>query len=405
MSTGSLNPEIFLKDLFQIAVNAADPIKLVPSFLPPKPDGRVLIIGAGKASARMAEAVENEWGACEGLVITRYGYARETQSIEIVEASHPIPDQNGVDATKRMLQLLENLKQIDHVIALISGGGSALLCAPADSLTLTHKQEVNKALLESGAPIKVINAIRKSLSKVKGGRLAAHAYPAKITTLMISDIPGDDPAFIASGPTVQSDENCEDIVDFRKKWLPDFPHLDNIIRANPSPRNIHAQNHIIAAPSQSLKAAAHYAQQHGTKVTILGDDIEGEAREIARHHAKIALESQSNHLILSGGELTVTKRGNGIGGPNAEYALALALELGGEKNIFALACDSDGVDGAAEVAGAYIYPEILNEQNRALAEKALGNNDAHSFFARAGTQIITGPTLTNVNDFRAILIL
>ena len=402
MQNGLNDPRAFLRCLFDEAVRVADPMRVVGAHLPPKPDERVIVIGAGKASARMAEALEAQWGPCEGLVITRYGYARPCAGIEIVEAAHPVPDQAGVDATHRILELLKNLTPYDHVIALISGGGSALLCAPADGLTLARKQEVNIALLASGAPIEVMNIIRKSLSRVKGGRLAAAAYPAKLTTLMVSDVPGDDPAIIASGPTVLSDD--QNVLELRAKYLPEFPDLDEIIAQNPAPKSANALNKIIAAPSQSLVAAKALAEAY-IPTTILGDAIEGEAREVALTHAKLASNTNAPHLFLSGGELTVTKRGNGIGGPNAEYALALALELNGARNIYALACDTDGVDGAAEVAGAFIDPTTLLRGGVDIAKKALENNDAHRFFERIGDQIITGPTLTNVNDFRAILVM
>ena len=382
-------PSDLLNRLFLRAVAVADPMQSLAQHLPPKPAGRVVVIGAGKASARMAEAVEAEWGACEGLVITRYGYARPCQGIRIVEAAHPVPDAAGLAATADMLDLLSGLGADDYVLALISGGASSLLIAPAGDITLAEKQAVNAALLASGAPIDRMNALRKHLSRVKGGQLAAAAYPAQMLALMISDVPGDDPAFIGSGPTVGDAATTADA------------------------RLSRVENRIYAAPAQSLDAAAELARDAGIKVQILGDAIEGEARDIAASHAALALKLQAGRgpdapplLLLSGGELTVTRRGDGIGGPNAEYCLALAIALGGAAGIHALACDTDGVDGAAEVAGAVIGPDTLMlAHNHGIdPQQALARNDAHRFFAAIDRQVITGPTLTNVNDFRAILV-
>lgn len=402
----------FLRGLFDVAVKVADPMQSLAAALPPKPDGRVVVIGAGKASARMAEAVEAEWGPCEGLVITRYGYARACQGIEIVEASHPVPDAAGVAATKRMLALLDTVGEGDFVLALISGGGSALLCAPVEGVTLQEKQELTADLLASGAPIGTINGIRKEISAVKGGRLAAAAFPAQMLALLISDVPGDYPGDIASGPTVGHEGSADRALKSMEKWgvtpAPSIrAHLEN--GADPvrpdDPRLAKTQNVIYAAPSQSLSAAAEQGRAAGYAVEILGDSIEGEARDVAADHAKRALSAAPGTVILSGGELTVTRRGDGVGGPNAEYALALAIALNGKENIYAIACDTDGVDGAAEVAGAIIGPDTLTKAITLSPEKALAKNDAHSFFAAIGDQVVTGPTLTNVNDFRAILVL
>lgn len=414
------SPEQLLRSLFDKAVEVADPMLSLAEHLPSKPQGRVVVIGAGKASARMAEAVEAKWGTqLEGLVITRYGYGRECKAIEIVEAAHPVPDQVGAQATQRMLDLLRSLGEDDFVLALISGGASALLIAPVAGISLEEKQQVNSALLACGASISKMNTVRKHLSLVKGGQLAAAAYPAKMLTLMISDVPGDDPAFIGSGPTVGDATSVQDALDIIAKWQVDVPA--SVMAALQRPSGVIAPNDkrlsrvtntIYAAPSKSLEAAADLANQQGLEVLILGDALEGEARDVAREHAHIAIEHQRKKgdrplLILSGGELTVTRKGQGIGGPNAEYCLALAISLNGAQGIFALAGDTDGVDGAAEVAGAVIAPDTLA---RAAAfnidpHASLENNDAHSFFAGIDRQVITGPTLTNVNDFRAILVL
>ncbi|POF28573.1 glycerate kinase type-2 family protein [Roseibium marinum] len=409
-----------LRRLFEKAVEVADPMKSLAAFLPEKPAGRVVVIGAGKASARMAEAVEASWGPCEGLVITRYGYARPCEGIEIVEAAHPIPDEIGLSATERMLDLLAGVGEGDFVLALISGGASALLTAPAGEITLAEKQEVNQKLLVSGAAIGQMNVVRKHLSRVKGGQLAAAAYPAKMLALLMSDVPGDNPAEIGSGPTVGDASTPEDVKAILDQWKIDVPASVREVLSGqtgvlvPEDRKLsRVTNTVFAAPSQSLDAAKELAEEEGCEVEILGDAIEGEAREVAHEHAELALRRQRERpagsrplILLSGGELTVTRRGDGIGGPNAEYALALALALKGGGGIHAIACDTDGVDGAAEVAGAVIGPETLAKAAAAglSQEKALDNNDAHSFFGVLGDQVVTGPTLTNVNDFRAIWI-
>ncbi len=408
------DPAAFLRQLFDRAVEVADPMRSLARFLPDRPGGRLLVIGAGKASARMAEAVEAEWGPCAGLVITRYGYGRPCRGIEIVEAAHPVPDQAGVDATRRMLALLHGLKEEDTVLALISGGASALLCAPAEGMTLAEKQAVNAALLASGAPISAMNTVRKHLSRVKGGQLAAAAYPAKLLALMISDVPGDDPAFIGSGPTVGDATTPQDARAILERWAIPVPPSARAALARSGvvppgdPGLARSENVIYAAPAQSLAAAADLAAPLA-EVRTLGDRLEGEAREVAREQAALALGVAASLklgdrpvLLLAGGELTVTRRGDGTGGPNAEFCLALALALDGHPRIHALACDTDGVDGAAEVAGAVIGPNTLATPG---AAEALARNDAHGFFARVAAQVVTGPTLTNVNDFRAILIL
>ncbi|MCF6301977.1 MAG: glycerate kinase [Devosiaceae bacterium] len=410
----------FLQQLFEVAVSAADPMKVLPDALPEKPSGRVLVIGAGKASARMAEAVESAWGPCEGLVITRYGYGRPTKGIEIVEAAHPVSDEAGMLATRRILQLLESTGEDDFVLALISGGGSSLFCAPAGNMTLADKQKVHQVLLKSGAPIAQMNVVRKHISMVKGGQLAAAAYPAQMLSLLISDVPGDNPADIASGPTVGETSSLADVQKIINTYHLDLPQtaLDVLekkssVKMPGDPLLSKTINKIVAAPSSSLATAQSIALNHGSEVRVLGDAIEGEAREEALRQVKLACKIQrslkpgdKSVLLLSGGECTVSNWGGGVGGPNAEFALAAAIALKSQPGIYLLACDTDGVDGAAEVAGAWVSPETLKLADRAQVDPALAlqNSDSHSFFAKIDAQIITGPTLTNVNDFRAVLI-
>ena len=411
-----MDPQTLLRALFDKAVEVADPMQSLAAHLPDKPEGRVIVVGAGKASARMAEAVEAAWGPCEGLVITRYGYGRPCAGIEIVEAAHPVPDIAGVKATQRMLALLETAGAGDFVLALISGGGSALLCAPAPGIALDEKRSLTDALLASGAPIGEINGIRKQISAVKGGKLAAAAWPAQMLALLISDVPGDDPGDIASGPTVGDNGDAARALAALARWdVVPAPSIQSFLEAGGAPLAPHhphlsqVDNRIYAAPAQSLAAAAELARAEGIEVRLLGDAIEGEAREVAAAQALMALEARGAApvLFLSGGELTVTRTGDGVGGPNAEFCLALALALDGAAGIYALACDTDGVDGAAEVAGALITPQTLSiaAERGEDAGAALARNDAHGFFGRIGQQVVTGPTLTNVNDFRAILVL
>ncbi len=408
----------FLKRLFDMAVAAADPMLTVAAALPEKGSRRTVVVGAGKASARMAEAVETAWGPCEGIVITRDGYERPLKGITLRSASHPVPDQRGLDATAEMLALLDTLTDDELILALISGGGSALLVQPAGEITLAEKQQVNEALLACGAPIGEMNTVRRHLSAVKGGRLAARAYPASCHTLAISDVAGDDPVAIASGPTVGDTSTAQDALNILKNWNVDIPdtvrrHLEkNIPSIKPDSAELSKTVYdIIAAPSQSLDAAAELARAHDVIVHNLGDDIEGEARDVARWHAEqmrdiMARDSGRPILIISGGECSVKRRGKGVGGPNAEFALALALELDGCSGVYALSGDTDGVDGGDEIAASFITPTTL-ERARKLGidpQAALTDNNAHGFFAKLGDQVITGPTLTNVNDFRAILI-
>lgn len=416
-----MNQQSFLRSLFDEAVRVADPMICVPAHLPPKPDGKLLVVGAGKASARMGEALESVWGQdgrlCEGLIITRYGYERPLQGITLKSASHPVPDEAGLLATRELRAILEKADKDTFILALISGGGSSLMIDPAGDMTLADKMAVNAALLASGAPIDEMNVVRKHLSRIKGGQLAAAAYPATLHTLMISDVPGDDPAYIASGPTVGDSSTPADAQAIIKRYSIDVPASAEAVLNSETgvippgdERLSTTTNTIIAAPSQSLDAAKAIAEKEGVGVTILGDALEGEARDLAREQGALALKMQSEiskpHLLLSGGECTVTRTGDGVGGPNAEYALSLAIALDGAPGIHALACDTDGVDGAAEVAGAMVTPKTHAKAGAKNIDPqaSLTSNDAHSFFASIEDQVISGPTLTNVNDFRAILI-
>lgn len=406
---------MLLKDLFSAAIAAADPALRVPPCLPKPPRGRTIVVGAGKASAAMALAVEQHWQApLSGLVITRYGHGAPCGKIEIVEASHPVPDANGRDAALRMGELVRGLNEDDLVLCLISGGGSALLAAPAPGLTLADKQSVNRQLLACGAPISEMNCVRKHLSALKGGRLAAAAYPAEVVSLIISDVPGDDPAIVASGPTVPDPTTRADALAILRKYKFDLPahvwaFLETEAAETPKPgdpRFARVRTEMIAAPAQSLAAAAKLARDAGYRVIDLGDRIEGEAREVAREQAAQALATKGPAVILSGGETTVTLKGKGRGGRNAEFALALAIALGGKANISAIAGDTDGIDGSEDNAGALVTADTL-DRARAKGLDAvafLANNDAYGFFEGLGDLVVTGPTRTNVNDFRAILI-
>ena len=404
-----------LRAIFDAAVAAADPMLRVPPFLPRPPKGRTIVIGAGKASAAMALAVEQNWhGPLEGLVITRYGHGAPCKHIEIVEAAHPVPDQAGAHAGIRMEKLVTGGTPYDLVLCLISGGGSALLAAPADGLTLADKQSVNRQLLSSGAPISEMNTVRKHLSALKGGRLAAAAYPAKVVSLIISDVPGDDPAIVASGPTVPDPSTREEAIAIIRKYKLDLPRhvwlfLESDDAETPKPgdpRFAQVETHLIATPAQSLAAAARVASAAGYRVIDLGDRVEGEACEVAKAHAKLARETKGPAVILSGGETTVTIKGRGRGGRNGEYALALAVALDGAKGIAAIAGDSDGIDGSEDNAGAIIRDDTL-ARGHALGVDAklfLAQNDSYGFFERLGDLLVTGPTRTNVNDIRAIVI-
>lgn len=411
-----------LRRMFDAAIAAAQPALCVPPALPDKPKGRLIVIGAGKASAEMARAVEANWdGPLTGLVVTRYGYAVPCERIEIVEAAHPVPDAAGLQGARRMLERVQQLNADDTVLCLISGGGSSLLPLPLDGITLEHKQQVNQALLTSGATIGEMNCVRRHLSAIKGGRLAAACHPAKVVTLLISDVPGDDPRDIASGPTVADASTCADALAIIQRYAIELPEpVMDVLRSGRGesvkpgdPRLANNEVHIIATPKMALEAAASVAAAHGIGTHILGDSIEGEARDVGKVMAGIALHTARHRqpftapcVLLSGGETTVTVRGAGSGGRNVEFLLSCAIALQGQSNIHGLAGDTDGVDGQEEIAGAVITPDTLARAWAAGVRPAdsLDNNDGHGFFQQLGDCVITGPTLTNVNDFRALLI-
>jgi hydroxypyruvate reductase len=417
-----MSPRQILRRLFDAAIAAADPALCVPLHLPPDDGGRLIVIGAGKASAAMARAVEQHWsGPLEGLVVTRYGHGVSCERIEIVEASHPVPDAAGEAAAARILEMLSGLSSADRVLALVSGGGSALLAAPAAGLTLAEKRALTSALLKSGASIGEINCVRKHLSAIKGGRLAAAAWPASVLTLAISDVPGDDPAVIASGPTVPDPSSCAEalkVLDFYGIDLPAVlrQRLESGELETPKPgdpRLAKSEFRLIASPRQMLEAAAAEAQRLGITPLILGDAIEGEAREVSKVMAGMALSSARHgfpagraSVLLSGGETTVTVKGSGRGGRNTEFLLGLALALNGADGIHSLAADTDGIDGSEDNAGAFVGPDTLARARTAgLDPRAhLAANDAWGFFAGLDDLLVTGPTRTNVNDFRAILV-
>ncbi len=404
-----------LRDMFDAAVDAAQPALCVAPHLPPPPRGRTLVIGAGKAGGAMARAVEDHWpGQLEGLVVTRYGHAVQTKKIEIVEAAHPVPDAAGAAAARRILEMAGALGEDDLALCLISGGGSALLSLPAPGLGLDDKQQVTVALLRSGATISEINCLRKHLSAIKGGRLAAACHPAPVVTLAISDVPGDDAAVIASGPTVADPTSFAEARAVLEKYAIDAPpnvtdHLRQAAEESPKPGDVRlegAEFRLVATPAASLEAAGRVAEKAGYRVRMLGDALEGEAGDMARTHAALAVECAPGTVLLSGGEATVTVSGGGRGGPNAEYALALALALDGRPDIWAMACDTDGIDGTEDNAGALVAPDSL-ARTAALGEDGvarLADNDAYGFFRALGDLVMSGPTMTNVNDFRAILI-
>jgi glycerate 2-kinase len=416
-----MQPVELLKAMFKAGVDAALPSLCVPPHLPPKPKGRTVIIGAGKASGAMAKALEDAWdGPLEGLVVTRYGYRVPTDRLEVVEAAHPVPDAAGQDAARRIHRLVQGLTKDDLVLCLISGGGSALLALPAEGVTLEDKQAVNKALLKSGATITEMNTVRKHLSAIKGGRLAAAASPAKVVALMISDVPGDDPSIIASGPTVPDPSTNKDALGIIAKYAIDVPasvrSCLETVEETPKPgdpRLANVENIMVATPQASLEAAAEVARKAGVTPVILGDSIEGESRDVALVHAGIARQcalrgqpAEPPCVLISGGETTITLKGNGKGGRNSEFLLALAIALQGIPGIYALAGDTDGIDGSEDNAGAILTPDTLARAEKAglNAKAMLANNDPYSFFKGIGDLLETGPTLTNVNDLRAILI-
>jgi len=416
------SPTKLLHSLFETAVASAQPAQCVPSHLPEPPKGRTLVIGAGKASAAMARAMEQNWpGELEGLVLTRYGHAVPCERIEIVEAAHPVPDEAGQQAAVRMLERVQGLSPDDLVVCLISGGGSALLALPAPGLTLEDKQAVNRELLRSGATIHEMNCVRKHLSAIKGGRLAAACHPARVLTLAISDVPGDELSVIASGPTVPDESTFAQARAVLEKYGIEVPssvqtHLERAEDETPKPgdaRLANTETKLIAAPQQMLEAVAAQVREAGLTPLILSDRIEGETRDVAKVHAAIARQIQTHGqpvsapaAILSGGETTVTVRGKGKGGRNSEFVLALLDDLRGLPGISALACDTDGIDGSEDNAGAVLTPETFSRaESLGLAPaEFLSRNDAYSFFQQVDGLVVSGPSLTNVNDFRAILV-
>ncbi|HEX3885083.1 MAG TPA: glycerate kinase [Stellaceae bacterium] len=423
----AIAPGPFLHSLFGAALAAAAPGRALAGRLPPPVAGRTVVTGAGKASAAMARAFELAWrGPLSGLVVTRTGHAVACDRIEIVEASHPVPDAAGEEAARRILALAEGLGADDQLVCLISGGGSALLALPAPGLTLADKQAVTRALLRSGATIHEINTVRKHLSAIKGGRLAAAAYPARVVTLAISDVPGDDAAVIASGPTVPDPTSFADARAVLAKYAIAEPaaviaHLAAAVRETPKPGDpvfTAARYELIASPQQALTAAADAAEAAGVTPIVLSDRVEGEARDVALVHAALALQLKAGNfrvggravatpaVLLSGGETTVTVRGNGRGGRNSEFLLALTAALDGAPGIAAIACDTDGIDGTDDNAGAIAYPDSVKRAAGlgVSVKEALAQNDGYGFFAALGDLVVTGPTLTNVNDFRAILV-
>ena len=419
----ALNPTEFLSELMMAAIEAADPAQCLPAHLPEPPMGRTIVVGAGKAAAKMARTVEDNWqGDLEGLVVTRYGHRVECDRIEVIEAAHPVPDAAGEAGARRIMELVSSAEKEDLVLCLISGGASALLSLPGDGLTLRDKQNVNRDLLRSGANITEMNCVRKHLSAIKGGRLAASAAPARVLTLAISDVPGDDPAVIGSGPTVADATNYADARGIFDKYELTPPEsvgrfLSTSADETPKPGDPRLQNAecaLIATPQISLDAACAIAARHGVKPVVLGDAIEGEAREvaivmagIARQMARRGQPAPAPAVLLSGGETTVTVRGAGRGGRNTEFLLALAVALEREPGVWGLAVDTDGIDGTEDNAGAIVTPDTLVEAEKAGLDpkNMLTDNDGYSFFQTLDQLIKTGPTLTNVNDFRAILVL
>jgi hydroxypyruvate reductase len=442
----SLNdPRALLRHLFDVAVQRALPLHNTAAFLPPPPKGRTVVIGAGKAGGAMAQAVEALWPAdapLSGLVVTRYHHtpprpAGVPERIEVVEAAHPVPDAAGLAAAQRILQLTEGLTKDDLVLCLISGGGSSLLTMPCDGLTLEDKQRINRQLLDSGAHIGEMNTVRKHLSRIKGGRLAAACAPARVVTLTISDVPGDDVSVIASGPTVADASTCAEALDILRRYGIEVPaavrqQLEAGTLETPKPgdpRLTRCETHLIATPQQSLDAAAEAARALGLRAYVLSDEIEGESREVGKVHAALARSTalgrssfEAPCVILSGGETTVTvrprtegqKKGRGEssearpgrGGRAGEFCLGLAQALGGQAGVWALAADTDGIDGVEDNAGAMVAPDTLARaaaQGLAITDH-LARNDAYGYFEPLGDLVFTGPTHTNVNDFRAVLV-
>ncbi|UXS99326.1 glycerate kinase type-2 family protein [Agrobacterium tumefaciens] len=410
-----------LNRIFMAAVASADPAKVLQHHLPSPPKGRCVVVGAGKASAAMAAALDKAWADVNlsGIVVTRYGHAVPAGRIEIIEASHPVPDDMSAEAARRILASVERLTADDMVIALISGGGSALMVAPAEGMTLADKMAVNRALLASGATISEMNAVRKHLSRIKGGRLALAAKPARVVSLLISDVPGDDPSEIASGPTVADPSDINNVREIVSRYALDLP--ENVRKVlekgeeTPKAGDIEEDIRLIATPSLALQAAADEAVKLGLTPLILGDSLEGESKDVGAVMAGIALSASRKGLpvkgpavLLSGGETTVTigKGLAGKGGRNTEFLLSLALTLKGADGIWAIAGDSDGIDGVEDAAGALVTPDTLARMRNAGADprQSLVGHDSYTAFKAVGDLVVTGPTLTNVNDIRAILI-
>ena len=418
----SIDYRRLLLDMFRAAVNAAAPALCVPAHLPPPPKGRTIVVGAGKAAASMAAAVEAHWnGPLEGLVVTRYGHSMPCKYIEVVEASHPVPDEAGSKVARGILDKVSGLTADDLVLVLISGGGSALLALPAQGITLADKQAINRALLKCGAKIAEMNTVRKHLSAIKGGHLAVAAAPARVVTLAISDVPGDDLSVIASGPTVPDMSTRADALAVLTKYGIEIPatvavHLNDDVSETPKPgdpRFANVTNSLVATPQKSLEAAARIARDAGLSSVILGNAIEGEARDVGIVHAGIARQCgdwgqplEIPCVLISGGETTVTVRGNGRGGRNAEFLLSLGIAADGRNGLWALAADTDGIDGSEDNAGAILAPDTLQRAKLADIDvkTRLADNDAYSVFATLNDLVMTGPTLTNVNDFRTVLI-
>lgn len=417
-----MNPENLLRQLFDAAVASAQPARCIPPFLPASPVGRLVVIGAGKASAAMARAVEQSCeGPLDGLVVTRYGYGVPCERVEIIEAAHPVPDEAGLQAARRILDRVAGLGADDTVLCLISGGGSSLLPLPLPGITLADKQAVNRALLACGASISEMNCVRRHLSAIKGGRLAAACHPARVVNLLISDVPGDSPMDIASGPTVADPTRCDDALAIVDRFGVALPPAARAALSGGSGETIKpgdtrlagVETHLVATPQMALEAAADLARRHGVEAHILGDSLEGEARDVGKVMAGMALQVRRHRMpfrppcvLLSGGETTVTLRGQGRGGRNVEFLLAMTVALAGEPGVWGLAGDTDGVDGIEEIAGAVMSPD---SHARAWAQginpaAALADNDGHGFFGALGDAVVTGPTLTNVNDFRAVFI-
>lgn len=411
------DPRRFLHELFEAGVRSVHPDSVMDGEIPERPRGRTIVIGAGKAAAAMAAAFERRWeGPVEGIVVTRYGHGASTTHVEVVEAAHPVPDEGGIDAARRIMALARSAGRDDLVIVLVSGGASALLTAPAPGVSLAQKQEINRALLRSGAPITEMNTVRRHLSSVKGGRLARLIEPARSLTLVISDVAGDDPAVVGSGPTVADATRVEEAFEILDRYRIDVPeavrramatHREGV-RIDPALHEVR----VVAGARSMLSAAAALAEHRGVRPIVLADDFEIDAVGLARVHASIARQVRSGHgvarppcVLLSGGETSVAVQGQGRGGRNGQFLLALALALDGMAHTWAIACDSDGIDGSEDNAGGVITPDSLERLARkgADARELLRNNDAYHFFEQLDDLVVTGPTRTNVNDFRAVL--